>query len=654
MRFRQIHLDFHTGEKVPGVGSRFDKKQFQAALIAGHVDSITLFAKCHHGCFYYPSKVSPMHPSLTFDLLKAQLDACAEIGVRAPIYISAGFDEQAAEEHPEWIKRNRDESIGSATTNFADTAGYKMMCFNTGYLDKLVAEVEEVMQRYNPCEVFLDISAVRQCHCSACRKRMRELGYPAGSQEGAKIVGEETFKKYAEAIRAAVHKYNPNCAIYHNAGHLTVGRRDIADYNSHQELESLPTGGWGYDHFPLSASYCRTVYKDYLGMTGKFHTTWGDFGGFKHPNALRWEVSLDLAMGAKISVGDQLHPSGEMNMHTYNIIGAAFKEAEEKEPWCDDVTAVADVAIIADERYGRSPANQPSATAGANRIMLEGKYLYDILDVYGDLEKYKVIILPENIRPEPEFAEKLLAYLKKGGKILAAGTGGLRSDKDEFCIDLGVRYKGVCQCNPNYFVPGDEMGIPKTEYVLFKPGYEIDKTAGKTVGFAQESYFNRTTEHFCSHHQTPNNPDAPLTDAVVLTENTAYIAWDIFTEYAFRGSLICKQMVCDLLDALLGKGKTLTTNLPDKAIVSLMRQPEQNRLVQHCVYAHTTLRGRHTEVIEDVVPLYGIEMGVRLDAAPKAVYLAPSKEPLPFTYVDGVLNYTIPKVDIHAMAVIDL
>ena len=29
--------------------------------------------------------------------------------------------------------------------------------------------------------------------------------------------------------------------------------------NTHLELESLPTGGWGYDHFPLSARYAQTL-----------------------------------------------------------------------------------------------------------------------------------------------------------------------------------------------------------------------------------------------------------------------------------------------------------------------------------------------------------------------------------------------------------
>ena len=38
MNFRQVHLDFHTSEKIPGIGSRFDKKQFQTALKTGHVN----------------------------------------------------------------------------------------------------------------------------------------------------------------------------------------------------------------------------------------------------------------------------------------------------------------------------------------------------------------------------------------------------------------------------------------------------------------------------------------------------------------------------------------------------------------------------------------------------------------------------------------
>ena len=102
LRFRQVHLDFHTSPDIPGIGARFDKAQFQAALRLGHVDSITLFSKCHHGLSYHPTSVGKMHPGLSFNLLRAQIDAAKEIGVATPVYLSAGLDDVAAHAHPEW------------------------------------------------------------------------------------------------------------------------------------------------------------------------------------------------------------------------------------------------------------------------------------------------------------------------------------------------------------------------------------------------------------------------------------------------------------------------------------------------------------------------------------------------------------------------
>ena len=88
MPSRQVHLDFHTSPLIPGVGSQFDKAQFQAALKEGNLNSITVFAKCHHGYCYYPTKVGTIHPTMDpdFDLTGAMVDAAHEIGVAAPIY----------------------------------------------------------------------------------------------------------------------------------------------------------------------------------------------------------------------------------------------------------------------------------------------------------------------------------------------------------------------------------------------------------------------------------------------------------------------------------------------------------------------------------------------------------------------------------------
>jgi hypothetical protein len=75
LRMRQVHLDFHTSELIPGIGTEFDKRQWQDALRAGHVNHVNIFAKCHHSWSYYPTKIGNPHPNLKVDLLGAQIAA---------------------------------------------------------------------------------------------------------------------------------------------------------------------------------------------------------------------------------------------------------------------------------------------------------------------------------------------------------------------------------------------------------------------------------------------------------------------------------------------------------------------------------------------------------------------------------------------------
>ena len=102
MRFRQVHLDFHTHADIPGIGEKFDAKAFARSLREAYVDSVTVFSKCHHGLSYHPTKVGKMHPHLEFNLLRAQMDALHAEGIKAPVYLTASWDELAAFEHPEW------------------------------------------------------------------------------------------------------------------------------------------------------------------------------------------------------------------------------------------------------------------------------------------------------------------------------------------------------------------------------------------------------------------------------------------------------------------------------------------------------------------------------------------------------------------------
>ena len=181
--FRQVHLDFHTSPLIPGVGSEFSEENFEEALRVAHVNSITLFAKCHHGYAYFPSKINKMHPTLNTNLLDRQLKVCEKLGVRTQIYISAGLDERKAEEYPQF------RNIYHGNENTLLGAHWHGLCFNNNeYLEMLKAEVAEVMETFAGRfdGVFMDICYPTDCICPCCIDTMLANGLDPENIEDVK------------------------------------------------------------------------------------------------------------------------------------------------------------------------------------------------------------------------------------------------------------------------------------------------------------------------------------------------------------------------------------------------------------------------------------------------------------------------------------
>ncbi|RUS47485.1 alpha-amylase family protein [Cohnella sp. AR92] len=656
MRFRQVHLDFHTSEKIRNIGSHFSKSQFQDMLRTGHVDSITVFAKCHHGWGYYPSETTPIHPHLSFDLLGAQIEAAHEIGVKAPIYLSVGLDERLARQYPQWLMRDENDQ-----TNWAKgfmTAGFHQFCLNTPYLDIMIAQIEEAVSKYDGDGVFLDIVGVRQCYCHTCVNQLLSEGKDPRDKAVVIELGERIYANYTRRVEAAVHAIKPGMPIFHNAGHITQGRRDLAAMNTHLELESLPTGGWGYDHFPMSARYVQQLGYDFLGMTGKFHTFWGEFGGYKHPNALRYETALSLANGARCSIGDQLHPEGLMDPATYRLIGAAYAEVERKEAWCSGVTSVADVGLLSVEAaIGGSNGSAMftgKSDAGAVRILLESHILFDVIDLESDFNRYKVLILPDAITIDASLEAKLSAFLAGGGRILATGRSGLNREETAFVLDLGARDAGANPYRPDYLRPSFPLpSLGEASFVVYSNGRRIELAeGGEELGRREDPYFNRDVYSFCSHQHTPSMQTSGG-PGITRGSHGIYFAWDVFDDYATKGSLPVKEAVAEALRLLL-PDPTLSTDLPAQGIVTLQDQAGESRLVQHSLYASPVRRGDGVEVIEDLVALADIRVKLRLPGKQVTrVYLAPEGTDLPYSADGETIDYAIGRLHNHQMVVLD-
>ena len=670
---RQVHLDFHTSEDISGIGSMFDKEQFKRCLKKGHVNSITVFAKCHHGWAYFPSETNEMHPGLNFDLLSGMLEACKEAGVDAPVYISAGLDEKYYVKHPDHaIQFSREYHIpeikDKPTGKYADEKPhYHILCFNSPYLDVLLTQVAEVVDKFKPIGIFLDIVAERVCYCEHCMKRARELGMDTEDDETFKKLAVITYKNYYERVKEVATAIKPDIKIFHNGGHIPSGRRELAYANTHLELESLPTGGWGYDHFPKSAKYVANLGMDFLGMTGKFHLTWGEFGGYKHPNALRYEVALSLAHGAKCSIGDQMHPYGFLDDATYESIGIAYAEAEAVEEYCYGGKGAFDIAVLMAEDYAR--VKNHTADVGACRVLLEGHKLFTLVDRFCDLSPYKLLIIPDAPLPyDAELTSKLKSYVAGGGKILASGAALPTDEGGNVLFDLGVTGAKKSEVKPAYINPlYNAMGISPTSYVIYSNIYEATASQGaEVVARVRKSFFNRAPEHFCSHKHTPYTlDDGDTTPALTVGKDGAYVAFDMFTEYSEIGTYIAKDILLHAIDAVLTDGGMIKTNLPSTGIVTLSDQAEKSRLVLHALCANTIGRGGDNilaytgasapalKVVEDLVPVYGTKFEIKTDKAVKKVTLVPENLEIPFTCEDGRVSFEIEKFTCKQVVVLD-
>ncbi|MBI4976372.1 MAG: beta-galactosidase trimerization domain-containing protein [Spirochaetes bacterium] len=657
LRFRQVHLDFHTSELIPDVGASFSKEQFQKALRAGHVNSITVFSKCHHGLTYHDTEVGVKHPHLKKPLLPLMIDAAHEIDVNTPVYLSAGLDEAMAHKHPEWLVKN----VNGATHNPLQ-AGYKALCFNSPYLDYLCAQIDEVLTMFKTDGIFLDIIGLRRCYCEYCMSGMIAEGLDAANEADVTKYQIGVLNKYYEQTTKTVRRHGAGIPLFHNSGHITRGKKDVLAFQTHLELESLPTGGWGYDHFPLSARYAVTTGMEFLGMTGKFHTTWGEFGGFKHPNALRYEGAAMIANGAKCSVGDQLHPSGEMDMPTYELIGAAYAEVEAKEKFCDNTTTASEVAFMSAEAVKGGVSHHSKLLAGdegAARMLLESHIMFDVIDTEADLGKYKLLILPDDIILNDELAGKINRFLRRGGKLIMSYVSGMNAERTKFLVDTKLGVRGESEWQNDYIkaLAPVANGIVTSPFVTYHTAMRVDAKHTELLAEAWQPYFNRNFAHFCSHQHTPYEKPADY-PAVVRDKNIIYFAHPIFSMYRTVGQLLYRTLFTNAVKLLFPEGLQCETNLPSTARVSIMKQ--ENKTILHVLNAVPVKRGgdgegrtkNGVEVIEDIIPLYDVKISLRMEKKPATVLLF-GESTLPFTYENGKMTFTLKRVDHHAMVIIE-
>ncbi len=657
--FRQIHLDFHTSEQIENVCSEFDAEEFATTLEKAHVNSITLFSCCHHGMLYYDSKKYPemVHPHLVHrDLLREQTEACHRHGIEVNLYTTIRWNKPVADEHPEWICIDETGALQDYKgRGYFEPGFYKNLCVNTEYRDFLKDQFGEVLAGIPAEGVWYDAAFVTECCCPTCIKMMKEKGMDPADPKDRREFSLMTYYDMVEDLTKFAKSFNPNFRVCYNKGHVGYLDKPVIDGYSYFSFESLPGADWGYLDFPVSAKYMRNFGKECLGLTSRFHTEWGDFHAYRNKAAMEYEVFSMLANGCKCTIGDQMDYWGKLHSDMYRQIGEVYASVEEKEPWCEGAYPITEIGVFtAEEFYATGKAGEiPGASEGAARMLMELGYQFDFIDSDSEFERYELLLLPDVIPVNERFAQKLSAYLKKGGKLISTFESGLDPEKERFLIgEMAVTYHGKAPYSPDFIVPKDHLAeeLAKGEHVMYDCGTLVE--AGENATFVQMAtrpVFNRTYEHFCSHLHSPSGREE-VYPAVVETENTAYFIHPVFSTYQKSAPRWYKILLGNELKRLLPT-PLVRHNGPTAVTVNLLEQ--ENRRILHILYYVPERKCKNLDIVEDVVPLYNLEIKMHCTREVKKVYLVPSQEEIMYRREEDNIIFTVPKVEGHQMCAIE-
>ena len=681
LNFRQVHLDFHTNSEIVGIGSAFDPKEFAQTLVDAKVNSITCFARCHHGMLYYDSKLNPerIHPHLVNkNLLKQQIEACHEVGIRVPIYTTVQWDYYTAKAHRDWVCMDTEGRAigepGQGPQGPLEPGFYETLCVNTPYRDFLKAHVKEILETFEGADgLFLDIVFPVECCCSTCMGKMLAQGLNPHNKEDRQLFGQQSIDNFKRDMTAFIRQFNKTCTIFYNRGHVGTPHRPVKEAYTHFELETLPSGAWGYLHFPATIRYARTLGKECLAQTGKFHTMWGDFHSFKNKAALEFECFNMLALNAKCMIGDQLEPKGSLSKPVYELIGSVYEQIEQKEAWCKGATPVTEIGVLTPEEFvGATVGVLPESLRGAIRMLQESSYQFDVLDTYSDFENYRLIILPDVIPVSPRLNEKLVKYTEKGGKVICTFESGLNEEKTQFALDnIGVTKReeqgkdlygrlvaGQIYDRGNYceyLIPKGDIGagLPETEHVMYTRGLAVDaEPESEVLVDVIASVFDRDYRHFCSHRQSPSSGQK-ASDGIVINNlgNIIYFSHPIFTQYNYNAPRWCKVLLTNAINKLLGD-KLLDHKGPTTMLAAINDQLSEKRRVVHLLHYIPERRSQAIDIIEDVIPLYQVDLKVQVPQEVARVVCEPQHTDIAFEQQEGSISFTVPKIEGHQMVVI--
>ncbi|TFH03933.1 MAG: hypothetical protein E4H09_04420, partial [Spirochaetales bacterium] len=391
-------------------------------------------------------------------------------------------------------------------------------------------------------------------------------------------------------------------------------------------------------------------------MCGRFLDGLGDWNS-NTPESITYTAAATIANGASFYIIDRQLPDGTLEERAYKMAEEVFGFVQARHNVVVDTHHVPEVAVyhsyshqMGDKLqffpYPKLRQDRMAPFEGASRMFMHHARHYTSIrtqTLAREVDKYKLVIVPETEFLEDETVARLTAYVESGGRLLITQSPSEEAGVHPGLLDLaGVELECFSPLNYCYFGDLPEPAAAGGHSAFVKPingATEIVKMiaplrAGK--GGAQFGHGRAPA------HGYEGYPAA--TERQVGSGSVVYCALPIFGEYWRRPNLHTRGLLFTLLDRILPHP---IVRVDTKAQLESTTMRKADDLIVHLVNhsGREVLLGNWYPLTEYMPIIRNIEVGIRAAGASMSLRLQPSDVELTPILENGYARVTVPELE---------
>jgi len=670
MDYRGILIDSHITEYKKVFLSKLSPKYYVDMLVLAKVSSAMIYASCHNGNCYYPTKIGHQHKNLKGkDILGEIIKLCNKRNIEVAIYYSLIYNNWAYKTYPDWrIIKSNGKPAG-------EKCRYKVVCPNSPYREFVAKQIEEICSDYNFKRVFFDMTFWPTiCYCKYCRDRFRkETG-----KEIPKVINwedkdwvlfqrkrEEWMREFAAFCTSKVKEFKPTVGVTHQFStslhdwHFGVPF-EMANYCDY-------TSGDFYGDSARHSLACKVLRS--LGKESKFEffisrcETLQDHTTTKPFDFIKAQVFQVISHGGRVLFLDAINPDGTLEKSIFKLTGKIFSEVKKYE---DNLGGeiLADIGVyfsseskISLEDNGKEvdkkfSSNFPHISAVINicRTFMQEHlpfYIVTKKDIY-NLNRFKLIVLPEVLFMDEEEKKAIEEYVKCGGTIYASKNTSLyhkiEGKKGDFMLNevFGLSYLGETKEKVTYISPKDKKVSKEKDIVIFDSQIKTKRKSGKILAYMTLPYFvPDDPEKFASIHSNPPGIRTKL-PAVNLNKYGKGLACYVSANLEALDKDVHKQAFVNLVRILCKNRFIFEVKAPKQVEIIVFKESTKKCYLVNLVNFQDEITNFLTTNIR-------VKLSLEENEQPKRLIVLPKGKVVEFEYKNGKVEFNIPEIKTFAM-----